>query len=160
MASDEDYRSFIFATHQDYGMLLLFCTRKKKKGPHYQVPGGHVDKEDFDAASSSDTDRSNDSAAHILQGCKIGAARELFEETGLDVRNSLERLQPVWLRVCTLPESNELSCELKKRIFFKLDVFDDDFFPKKGDSEIMTRLCVRPINNIPSHLMVRCVTHV
>ncbi len=48
----------------------------------------------------------------------------------MDVRNSLDRLKPVQLRVCTLPESNELFCELKKRIFFKLDVFDDDFFPK------------------------------
>ena len=48
--NDDDYRAFLFAIHPSHGMLLLYCTRKKKKGPHYQVPGGHVDVEDFEAA--------------------------------------------------------------------------------------------------------------
>ena len=42
-----DYRAFIFILHEDYGLMLLYCTRKKNKGPHWQLPGGHVDDEEF-----------------------------------------------------------------------------------------------------------------
>jgi len=45
-----DYRGFIFVVHEIYGLLLLYCTRKPKKGPHYQLPGGHVDGYEFEAA--------------------------------------------------------------------------------------------------------------
>jgi hypothetical protein len=84
----EDYRAFIFATHPLHGILLLHCTRKKNKGPHFQAPGGHIDKEDFDDAVST---TSNEGPAILLQACKIGAARELYEETGIDVRSELNR---------------------------------------------------------------------
>lgn len=43
-------RAFLFLVHRKYGLLLLYITRKKSKGPHYQVPGGHVEQEDFDRA--------------------------------------------------------------------------------------------------------------
>ncbi len=84
----EDYKAFIFATHAEHGLLLLHCTRKKNKPPHYQVPGGHVDVEDFENAMSRSTNHGTDL---LIQACKIGAARELFEETGIDVRSALER---------------------------------------------------------------------
>ncbi len=45
-----DYRGFIFAVHRNYGLLLLHCTRKAKKGPHYQLPGGHIDNFEFEEA--------------------------------------------------------------------------------------------------------------
>lgn len=85
---NEDYKTFVFATHPEHGILLLHCTRKKKKPPHFQVPGGHVDVEDFENAMLRTSDHDNDL---LLQACKIGAARELFEETGIDVRASLDR---------------------------------------------------------------------
>ena len=44
---NHDYKSFIFVLHEEYGLLLLHCTRKKKKPPHWQLPGGHVDENDF-----------------------------------------------------------------------------------------------------------------
>jgi len=50
MSDIGDYRAFIFAILDDWGMLLLHCTRKPKKGPHYQLPGGHVDAEEFHSA--------------------------------------------------------------------------------------------------------------
>lgn len=84
----DDYKAFIFAIHPEHGMLLLHCTRKKKKPPHFQVPGGHVDAEDFEHASSTVKDHGTNI---LLQACKIGAARELFEETGIDVRSALAR---------------------------------------------------------------------
>jgi hypothetical protein len=42
--------AFLFLVHRNHGLLLLYTTRKKSKGPHYQVPGGHVDQEDIDTA--------------------------------------------------------------------------------------------------------------
>lgn len=45
-----DYRGFLFVVHDVHGLLLLRCTRKKSKGPHWQVPGGHVDEAEFLAA--------------------------------------------------------------------------------------------------------------
>ena len=45
-----DYRGFIFVVHEAHGLMLLHCTRKKKKGPHFQLPGGHIDDFEFEAA--------------------------------------------------------------------------------------------------------------
>ena len=42
-----DYRAFIFVFHNEHGLMLLHCTRKKKKPPHWQLPGGHVDEPEF-----------------------------------------------------------------------------------------------------------------
>lgn len=42
-----DFRGFIFVLHEEYGLLLLRCTRKKNKPPHWQLPGGHVDEKEF-----------------------------------------------------------------------------------------------------------------
>jgi 8-oxo-dGTP pyrophosphatase MutT (NUDIX family) len=68
--------------------------------------------------------------SHLLLSCKIGAARELKEETGMDLRDSLERLIPVALRAQE-EGSKELSCELKKRVFFSVDITDEDLFVTK-----------------------------
>lgn len=45
-----DYRAFLIAVHEKHGLLLLHCTRKKSKGPHWQLPGGHVDDFEFKEA--------------------------------------------------------------------------------------------------------------
>ena len=87
----DDYRAFIFATHPLYGILLLRCTRKKNKGPHFQAPGGHIDKEDFEDAVSNTPGDSKQGRTLLTQACKIGAARELYEETGMDIRSELDR---------------------------------------------------------------------
>ena len=62
----------------------------------------------------------------LLEACKMGAARELFEETGIDVRGQLERLEPASI----LPPStgNKLDCMLKDKCYFQLIVNDKDFF--------------------------------
>lgn len=44
---DVDYRGFVFVLHKAYGLMLLRCTRKMNKGPHWQIPGGHIDKKEF-----------------------------------------------------------------------------------------------------------------
>jgi hypothetical protein len=68
--------------------------------------------------------------SHLLLACKIGAARELFEETGMDLRTSLDRLKPLQLRASTGSENDLLNCEFKKRVLFSVDINDDDMFTK------------------------------
>jgi len=60
-------RGFVFAVHPTHGLLLLRAS-KKKKGVHFQLPGGHVD---ADELAFDDPHRR-------------AAARELCEETGGD----------------------------------------------------------------------------
>ena len=68
MAQRTEKRSFIFAIHPTHGLLLLRAY-KKKKGVHHQLPGGRVDAEELELDD-----------AH-----RRAAARELREETGIDV---------------------------------------------------------------------------
>ena len=68
MAQRTEKRSFIFAIHPKHGLLLLRAY-KKKKGVHHQLPGGRVDAEELEYED-----------AH-----RRAAARELREETGIDV---------------------------------------------------------------------------
>jgi 8-oxo-dGTP pyrophosphatase MutT (NUDIX family) len=67
---------------------------------------------------------------HLLLACKIGAARELFEETGIDLRTSLDRVKPLQLRSSIGSEHDSLNCEFKKRVLFSVDIHDDDMFTK------------------------------
>ena len=53
--ANSDFRAFVFVTHEKFGMLLLHCTKKKNKGPHFQLPGGHIDPSEFVAACESFT---------------------------------------------------------------------------------------------------------
>ena len=123
----EDYRGFIFVVHKQYGLMLLHCTRKKKKGPHFQLPGGHIDEHEFFAAA----EESRDSQTQLLLASRAGAARELYEETGLDVRFQLDRLEPAALRNDIEFDKHEkpiLTNELKHRLYFFLPVTNDDFW--------------------------------
>lgn len=121
----KQYRSFIFVLHVSYGILLLHCTRKVKKGFHYQIPGGHVDDDDFlirtnvttststtnftttgsANADADDVDDSNKSqASKLLQMAgMVGALRELYEETGIDLRTHFHQAAAR----STAPFSNE-----------------------------------------------------
>ncbi|KAL3775931.1 hypothetical protein ACHAW5_011321 [Stephanodiscus triporus] len=149
----DDYRAFIFATHPRYGILLLRCTRKKNKGPHFQAPGGHIDKEDFEYAESIMQDDSNQGRDILMQACKIGAARELFEETGMDIRSELDRLQPARLWDSS---KDSLINVLKFRLFFKLRLEDSDFAAGDIESKISLGL-VQSMNTSPPHLMASSI---
>lgn len=160
-----DYKGFLFVVHDDHGLMLLRCTRKKSKGPHWQVPGGHVDEPEFIEAgkegvpfgchhsmfssyfASATAKTRKDRASQLLAACKMGAARELFEETGIDMRSSLHRLEPASLR--TVTKVNKEGIELlrnehKHRLFFFLSVTDKDF-PSQGES---------PMGSVGRHLRV------
>jgi 8-oxo-dGTP pyrophosphatase MutT (NUDIX family) len=70
----------------------------------------------------------------LLTAAQMGAARELFEETGMNVQSNLDRLQPASLRpdVEFDPETGSptLGCELRQRLYFFLEVTDADFIIK------------------------------
>jgi 8-oxo-dGTP pyrophosphatase MutT (NUDIX family) len=72
---------------------------------------------------------------HLLQACKIGAARELFEETGMDLRSTIDRLVPIQVRQSS-DDEGKLLCQFKKRIFFSVEVSEYDFF---------TKVCTQPL---------------
>ena len=83
--AQNDYRAFCLLVHRQHGAIMLQCTRKKKKPPHYQLPGGHVDKFEFDQVrqtSSSSSSSSKVAIEELYQAAKIGCAREVYEETG------------------------------------------------------------------------------
>ena len=83
---------------------------------------------------------------------KICASRELYEETGIDFRNSLDRLKPVQLRST---KGDELSCEYKKRIFFSAQVTDDDLFTDLIHvGKTSTIGLTQAMNGIPPNVMV------
>jgi len=121
-----DYRGFAFVVHNEHGLLLLFCSRKKNKSPHYQLAGGHIDGPEFLEAAKT----SQDSHTQLLLAAQMGTARELFEETGMDLRDQLHRLEPAALRSEEKTNKNGefiLTCEHHKRLYFFLQVTDEDF---------------------------------
>ena len=122
-----DYRAFCFLIHRKHGGLLLHCTRKKKKPPHYQLPGGHIDDSDFRQITRKLS--SFATQKQLYYAARLGCAREVYEETGLDFRNRLEAFLPMILYSTHERDSNEgiLINEYKNRIFFVCEVVDEDF---------------------------------
>jgi hypothetical protein len=67
-----------------------------------------------------------DRDGQLLFAAKIGAARELFEETGIEIRAHLDRLVPARLGLFD-PNTQELVNELGHRLFFILTMTNNDF---------------------------------
>lgn len=135
----KQYRAFVFCIHDIYGTLLLHCTRKQPmKPPHFQIPGGHVDAVDHGSAAEE----------HSLQYAgRVGAARELWEETGIHV--DPDRLQPLQLYRTETGQPHLIN-EFKHRLFYLLRITDADL-PTEGS--------VAPMENSGphSHVRVRCL---
>jgi 8-oxo-dGTP pyrophosphatase MutT (NUDIX family) len=70
--------------------------------------------------------KAGDRDGQLLFAAKIGAARELFEETGIDVRAHLDRLVPAHLRSFD-PSHQGLVNQLGHRLFFILTLINGDF---------------------------------
>ena len=105
-------RAVVIPIHSIHGILLLHCTRKRKKGPHYQLPGGHMDDADLTSALEhtklspcSPKPQWGGADASLRMALRICAAREMYEETGIDVRDQLERLELARVGVRKMGES-------------------------------------------------------
>mmetsp|Transcript_81388 Transcript_81388/g.143665 ORF Transcript_81388/g.143665 Transcript_81388/m.143665 type:complete len:190 (+) Transcript_81388:60-629(+) len=125
MATDSDerteQRAFILARHSRHGLMLLQA-EKKKKGIHFQLPGGHVDKGEIDKLGLADAE-------------VAAAARELFEETGLDLRSHLQRL-----RRCRF--GAEVQKRLGTRAFFEVDLYDEDSLHHNSREDLVAPITV------------------
>jgi 8-oxo-dGTP pyrophosphatase MutT (NUDIX family) len=122
-----EYRAFLFAVHPQHGFLLLKCRDKKNKGSYWEIPGGHLDDEDFEQAA----DQVFVKPQQLDLAGKIGVARELFEESGIDIRGEVERLESA---VLGSSENNSgayasLQHLYKDRLFYFLRLEDTDFLP-------------------------------
>jgi 8-oxo-dGTP pyrophosphatase MutT (NUDIX family) len=160
-----DYRAFGLLIHKTYGAILLHCTRKKKKPPHYQLPGGHVDADDFqktiivDFGSGTTTTNSPPpppllfTSKQLFLAARMGCAREIYEETSFDFRSddAIDRLLPMILYDTKSINNNNnnnnnnnhspvLINEYKHRIFFVAEVRDADFVkpPSSGSVRYAT----------------------
>lgn len=103
-----------------------------------------------DSTSTTTAEQSGDHDEQLLLAAKAGAARELYEETGMDMLRQLHRLQPAQvfrdknggdaLKKSGLPNL------YKSRLFFFLPVTDDDF--PKGHG-------VTPMGPVGTHLTLK-----
>jgi 8-oxo-dGTP pyrophosphatase MutT (NUDIX family) len=125
-----DYRAFCLLIHSGLGAaVLLHCTRKKKKAPHYQLPGGHIDGAEFKQVTHSHSAVVTQEQLYLAS--RIGCAREIYEETSIDLRERLDRMLPMVLYDTNNKELNDdnshLINEYKQRLFFVCEASDEDF---------------------------------
>jgi 8-oxo-dGTP pyrophosphatase MutT (NUDIX family) len=144
--STADYRAFCLLLHRQHGALLLFCTRKEKKPPHYQLPGGHVDAAEFRQVSHGV--RPTVTQEQLYLSARLGCVREVYEETGIDLRKQVDRLRPMILH--NESERGHLINELKHRLFFVCEVLDDDFVVAAAVRERFDVFCTLSWHRRPS----------
>jgi hypothetical protein len=75
----------------------------------------------------------------------------LYEETGIDLRRSLDRLNPVQLKSS---KDDELTCEYKKRVFLSAEIFDKDL-SLQDNRDVLTSSLTQALDKTPPHAMVR-----
>eukprot|EP00401_Gymnodinium_catenatum_P071249 CAMPEP_0117600954 /NCGR_PEP_ID=MMETSP0784-20121206/76772_1 /TAXON_ID=39447 /ORGANISM="" /LENGTH=167 /DNA_ID=CAMNT_0005403639 /DNA_START=57 /DNA_END=557 /DNA_ORIENTATION=- len=100
-----EHRAFVIAQHASHGFLLLHA-EKKRKGGHFQLPGGRADRSEVETLG--------------LEAAQVAtAARELFEETGIDLRQDSARFLPI-----SFPP--DVHASLGTRVFFRLSIDNAD----------------------------------
>ena len=157
-----DYRGFVFCLHPQHGFMLLHCTRKKKKPNHFQLPGGHIDAFEFTDAAKALSDIADkkggassppiDPQEQLVLAGKLGAARELYEETGMDLRHQLDRLKPA--KLFKKDKKGRVSNEYKSRLFYVLHLTDDDFLRADDMPIADAAFLQRPMGAQPPNLNV------
>jgi len=110
-----------------------------------------MDDADLESAKSQTATVSEDAA--LLTAHRICAARELYEETGIDVKDRTGRLEAAWVGEHRWTvDGQDTGCVLKNRCYFRLELEDDDF-PKQ--SEHPGIVLQAPIDDKGSHLKLR-----
>ncbi|KNC86109.1 hypothetical protein SARC_01725 [Sphaeroforma arctica JP610] len=103
-----DARGFAYVFHPRLGLLVLRAF-KKRKGTHFQIPGGNVDRRDWGPQGTKT----------LTEAVVTGVTRELFEETGLEFRNTPERVNIVRL-------SDGSLLAMKDRYYVVIVINDED----------------------------------
>ncbi|KAG7363443.1 hypothetical protein IV203_026803 [Nitzschia inconspicua] len=119
-----DYSAMVFVVHRTRGMLLLHAGDGTDKKRH--VPTGVIQESEFlDAAKKSGSGN-----AQLQIAAREAAARQLFENTGLDIRHSMNRFKPAILRLNPPTDAKGvqyLKNEYNNRLYYFLQVDEEDF---------------------------------
>ncbi|OII72817.1 uncharacterized protein cubi_03687 [Cryptosporidium ubiquitum] len=137
------FRSFIIVIHQKYGCLLL---KSSKKSEHdiFQLPGGRLDEKDLIINQLEMNNDDYNIKTHILpkeDSFKVAAARELYEETGMDFRNRLHMLKPLEF---DLP---------KKWKFFYLDITNTEITENQCQNKSDRNCYFKPFQKIAKYFI-------
>lgn len=128
---NETYQGMVFVVHRTRGMLLFNhfqeSNQKAKTPGGTCIPGGSVCEEEFIAAAK----QTSYAKMQLQLAAREGAARQLFETTGIDMRNNLDRLTPAVLQInppVDAKGAQYLKNEHERKLYYFLQICDDDFF--------------------------------
>ena len=121
--STTDFRALVFVVHRTRGMLLL----REKSPKSNSVPGGSILENEFlDAAQQSGSPQ-----VQLQIAAREAAARQLYESTGLDIRQQANRFKPAVLNVNPNTDAaRDFQClrnEHENNLYYFLQVDEDDF---------------------------------
>jgi len=127
-----DFQAMVFVVHRTRGMLLL--QGKTSSNANTEVPGGAIlEKEFLDAAEQSGSPQ-----VQLQIAAREAAARQLFETTGLDIRQQANRFKPAVLAMN--PSMNAvrgfqyLRNENDNKLYYFLQVDEDDLKDVQEDT--------------------------
>lgn len=132
----QEYQGMVFVVHETRGMLLLnqhsaFLdnnTDSQEPSETINIPGGSVIEKEYLAAAQ----QSGHSKMQLQLAARQGAARHLFQSTGIDMRSHLQRLTPAIIHSNPPVDENGLKYlknEHENKLFFFLQVSDADLIP-------------------------------
>ena len=105
----------------------------------------------YDPSEKTNLKNGKDDPILAYKSC---AARELYEETGIDLRGSLDRLEPLQLK----EPKGKLPCEYKQRIFFSAEIFDHDI-ALQDEMVALTSSLTQAVDKSPPDAMVRSMIY-
>jgi hypothetical protein len=124
-----NYRAMVFVVHRTRGMLLLHVnasTNSPDSSTKSQIPGGPVLEEEFLKAASE----SGSAQVQLQIAAREAAARQLYEKTGLDMRQHVNRFKPAVLRLNPPVDAfgaQYLKNEYDNKLYYFLQVDEEDF---------------------------------
>ena len=129
---ENKYETGVFVVHRTKGMVLLKCTPTLKSLKKSRIPGGFVGEKEFLAASKL----VSQAKMQLQLAARQGAARLLYEDTGIDVRDRMNRLQPAVLRLKPPKDASGVRClknEYEQKLYYFLQVSEADFLMETNE---------------------------
>lgn len=127
---NETYKGMVFVVHRTRGMLVFNRVDLSENeannlsGTH--IAGGPVSEEEFLAAAKL----TGYAKMQLQLAAREAAARQLFETTGIDIRQKLDRLTPAVLQMNPPVDAKGiqyLKNEHENNLYYFLQISDDDF---------------------------------
>ncbi len=140
---NETYQGMVFVVHRSRGMLLFNyydpAGGESNSLGDTRIPGGAISEEEFVAAAK----QTGYAKMQLQLAAREAAARQLFEMTGIDVRQKLDRLTPAVLQMNPQVDSKGtqyLRNEHENTLYYFLQISDEDFVAEQteGSSPLTT----------------------